>query len=354
MRGTALIGVENGSRCSVKAILEKVRGGRDATVVIVHDDGDLATCRYLLSEYEKNDLCGTVAMVASRVIRLPSDELDPGAIAAWQALLDTGRFSISCHSRTHAFWGLTDEDEEGTLMSNRGEEIPYRCEAGRITREVRDAGELLRAAFPSERVRAFVKPGFGRHSSGVQISEKAYEIVRKYYVAMRNTGGGVDTLPVRDPYNVRSYMVREGEVAEDWIPYTEQAIAEHGMIVYLMHKIEETASGITVAKCEASRLFAHIGQRKREGRIWVTSFDEAALYSEELRAASLSLAGDGDAIKLSLTVGLDPKIYDTPLTARLSGAAGYLPEDGRQVTKTEDGILLDLLPGETVRLIRKG
>ena len=38
----------------MKAILEKVRGGRDATVVIVHDDGDLATCRFLLSEYEKS------------------------------------------------------------------------------------------------------------------------------------------------------------------------------------------------------------------------------------------------------------------------------------------------------------
>ena len=38
----------------MKASLEKVRGGLGATVVIVHDDGDLPTCRYLLSEYEKH------------------------------------------------------------------------------------------------------------------------------------------------------------------------------------------------------------------------------------------------------------------------------------------------------------
>ena len=79
----------------MKATLERVRGGLDATVVIVHDDGDLATCRYLLSEYEKNGLSGTIAMIAKRIINMPSDELNPEAIAAWQTLLDSGRFSIS-------------------------------------------------------------------------------------------------------------------------------------------------------------------------------------------------------------------------------------------------------------------
>ena len=60
----------------MKATLERVRGGLDATVVIVHDDGDLATCRFLLSEYEKNGLVGTIAMVADRVAKSLNDELD--------------------------------------------------------------------------------------------------------------------------------------------------------------------------------------------------------------------------------------------------------------------------------------
>ena len=335
----------------MKATLPKVRGGLDATVVIVHDDGDLATCRYLLSEYEKNGLSGTIAMIAKRIINMPSDELNPEAIAAWQTLLDSGRFSISCHSRTHVFWGLTDKDEEG-LMDDGGEGKPYRCEAGRITREVHDAGELLRAAFPSQRVRTFVKPGFGKHKNGIQISDTAYEIIKRNYVAMRNTGGGVESIPPRDPYNIRSYMVREGEHAEEWIAYTEQAIAEHGMIVYLFHKIEDSASGITVARSEASRLFAHIGKRLAEGKIYVTSFEEAALYGEELRTAKLTLTEDIGTATLALETGLDPDVYDVPLTVRLDGVDGELcTEDGRTVIKRNGALFLELRPGEKIRLI---
>ena len=335
----------------MKATLEKVRGGLDATVVIVHDDGDLATCRFLLSEYEKNGLSGTIAMVADRITKSPSDELNTDAVAEWQTLLDSGRFSISCHSLTHTFWGLTDEEENG-LIEDGGEGIPYHYEAGRITREVRDAGELLRTAFPSQRVRAFVKPGFGRHKNGVQISEKAYEIIRHYYVAMRNTGGGVESIPPRDPYNIRSYMVRGGESAEDWIPYTETAIAEHGMIVYLFHNIKDNASTLTVARSEASRLFAHVGKRLGEGKIYVTSLEEAVLYGEELRAARITLTEDIDAITLSLDTGLDPTIYDLPLTVRIDGAHGELrAEDGRTVTKRNGAHLIDIRSGEMIRLL---
>ncbi len=335
----------------MKATLERVRGGLDATVVIVHDDGDLATCRYLLSEYERHGLSGTVAMIAKRIIKLPSDELNTEAIAEWQSLLERGRFSISCHSRTHVFWGLTNEDEEG-LMDDGGEGKPYRCEAGRITREVKDAGELLRAAFPSQRVRTFVKPGFGKHKNGVQISDVAYGIIRRNYVAMRNTGGGVESIPPRDPYNIRSYMVREGECAEEWIEYTEKAIAEHGMIVYLFHNIADSAKGLTVAKSEASRLFSHIGKRVEEGKIYVTSFEEAALYGEELRAAKLTLTEQKDAVTVALEADLDSDVYDVPLTVRIDGVGGEpRAEDGRTVIKRNEAYFVELRLGEKIRLI---
>ncbi len=340
----------------MKATIERVRGGRRAIVVPVHDDGDYATCRYLAEEYEKNDLVGTVAMVANRVIRSPGDELNTEAIAAWQALLDTGRFSISCHSRTHAFWGLTDEAESGIRLDNAGNEVPYSFDAGQITREVRDAGELLRRAFPTERVRAFVKPGFGRHKNGIQISEKAYEIVRAYYITMRNTGGGVETIPARDPYSIRSYMVREGEDAEVWKPYVDEAIEKNGMIVYLFHRIDEEASGLTVAKRDMSRLFAYVGEKKREGLVWVATFEEASLYTEELRAAKVDACETSDGIKVSLRVSLDPSIYDYPLTVRLELPPHYrdrlVTDDGRELTAEDGALLIDMAPNTDI-LIKK-
>ena len=335
----------------MKASLEKVRGGRDATVVIVHDDGDLATCRFLLSEYEKYGLSGTIAMVANRVLGADGKTLNTDAVEAWQDLLDSGRFSISCHSMTHTFWGLSDEDEDG-LIDDGGEGKPYHCKAGRITYEVRDAGELLRRAFPGQRVRTFVKPGFGKHKNGIQISERAYEIIKRYYLAMRNTGGGVESIPPRDTYNIRSYMVRGEERAEDWIPYTEKAIDERGMIVYLFHKIEDSPTHLTVLKSEASRLFEHIGKRLGEGKIHVASFEEAVLYAEELRAARLRLAEEADTVTLSLETELDREAYDLPLTVRIDGVEGEpRAEDGRTMTKRDGAYFLELYPNETIRLI---
>ena len=78
----------------MKATLEKVRGGLDATVVIVHDDGDLPTCRFLLSEYEKNGLSGTIAMVADRITKSSSDELNTEAVAEWQGLLEAAETDL--------------------------------------------------------------------------------------------------------------------------------------------------------------------------------------------------------------------------------------------------------------------
>ena len=169
---------------------------------------------------------------------------------------------------------------------------------------------------------------------------------------MRTTGGGVESIPARDPYNIRSYMVRGGESAEDWIRYTEDAIAEQGMIVYLYHTIEERESKLTVLKSEASRLFEHIGKRLGEGKIHVASFEEAALYGEELRASSLALTEEAGAATLSLVTRLDPTIYNIPLTVRIDGVYGELrAEDGRAVHERDGAYFLKLYPNERVRLI---
>lgn len=89
------------------------------------------------------------------------------------------------------------------------------------------------------------------------------------------------------------------------------------MIVYLFHKIEDNEKGITVAKSKASRLFAHI----------VTA-------------------------TLALETGLDPDVYDLPLTVRIDGALGKLcAEDGRTVTRQNGARFIELHPGEKLRLI---
>ena len=50
--------------------------------------------------------------------------------------------------------------------------------------------------------------------------------------------------------------------------------------------------------------------------------------------------------------GLDPAVYDFRLTVRIDGADGELrAEDGRTVTKRNGVHLIDIRPGERVRLL---
>lgn len=344
---------------NINVKIEPVKDGKAAIVVFVHDDGDRDTCEYLLGEFEKNDLCGTIAMVSKRFMNVETGELDAEAVAYWQALLDTGRFHLSSHSRTHSFWGLTDEKECGLRIDNRGVELPYSFEAGRITWEVGGSRDDMRRAFPSQRMLTFVKPGFGRHASGVQVSEKAYEIIRKYYIGMRNTGGGVSPIPTPDVYNIRSYMVRAGETEQNWTPLIDKAISERGLIVFLFHGIVEEGAGISVSKRNASPFLAYLGEKKRAGEVWCTTLEEATLYTEEYRCAKASAARNGDSISISLSAPLDASIYDCPLTLRVSLPDGWtrVSLDGKplEVQADENGrfIFLSVAPNAPEITVKK-
>lgn len=61
---------------------------------------------------------------------------------------------------------------------------------------------------------------------------------------------------------------------------------------------------------------------------------------------------DVGAITLTLDTGLDPDVYDLPLTVRIDGTHGELiAEDGRTVTRRNDAHIVEIYPGEKLRLI---
>ena len=194
----------------------------------------------------------------------------------------------------------------------------------------------------------------------MQVSEKAYEIIRSAYIGMRNTGGGVSPIPTPDVYNIRSYMVRAGESDANWTPYVDRAINEGGMIVFLFHGIFEEGSGISVARRDVSPFLAYVGQKKREGKIWCTSLEEATLYTEELRASSVKASVKDDVISLSLLSPLDSNIYNTPLTISVTLPGGWekvSTESGEIPTicqkEGESFVYLSLSPASPTATLKK-
>lgn len=351
----------------MNAVIEKVKGGRDAIVVISHDDGDRSTANYLVSEFERLDLRGTLSLIASRVYDPATGERKEGDIEFWQGILDTGRFNISSHTMTHKFWGMTDEDERGTYNDFSGNTIEYDYEAGRITNETKGARDILREIFPSQRILTFVKAGFGTHSSGVAVSDKAMEIIAQYYIGTRWDGGGLETIPSTDPYKFKSFMVRAGEDETKWIPLVDQAIEKKGAIVFLFHNIVAgTASGISVEQEDTTKLFEYVAEKVGEGKVWCAYFEDAVLYTEEVRHAKVSSSIFKNEITVSVTDDLDNEIYNLPLTVKCQVPDEWekvevtLPDGTVEKLETFPGMVagtyvhIDVVPDSGEAVIRKG
>ena len=309
----------------LSAEVMKSKNGADATIVFVHDDGSKTTSEYLGREFEKNNLNGTVAIIGKNVTT-QSDASD------WQEIFDDahGRLNFASHSYYHEYMGQTDEEHTNTFS---GVEKVY--PAGYMTQTIANERPRLNGLFPNERILAFVKPGVTKPDGiTTQLSTGARAMIRDHYIAMRDTGGGVDTIPPENDYQVKSLMAKVGECElADWQEGLTSAIKKKGLLVYLFHGIENSASNITSARSDVSVLLAALGEKVAEGKIWSAKFDEAMQYGKEFGAnaqAEAQVYYDDAYIRVSVTDEISKidtdevgqfkgrEMYDYPLTVKVS------------------------------------
>ena len=91
--------------------------------------------------------------------------------------------------------------------------------------------------------------------------------------------------------------------------------------------------------------------REQQTRVWVATYQDGAKYARERHSSSVVSKRSGDAIEVTVTQTLDPKLYDLPLTAKTT-----LPADW-QVVRFRQGNETRWLPihregGETFVLYR--
>lgn len=346
------------------AKIEKVYGGRDAIVVIVHDDGTHATVDYMVNQFKSHKLVGTLGLITKNLVTGKSSSgrwmLKTSEVNYWKSILNTGVFDVASHSHTHTFWGISDEAESGWYLDSSGNLHQYSYEAGRITEEVAGSKEILISAF-GQKVMAFIKPGFGRVSDEngtggmTQISDKAFEIIAENYIGMRNTGGGVETIPATNVYSINSHTVKAEDTAKTWQGQVNSAISSNGMIVFLFHQITNNASGLTANQSETDVFFEWLGDKNADGTVWNTYLTDAILYTEEYKNSNLSVIDNGETITVNLTHDMDNEVYNHELTVRIpiptdSQTVSVKPEGGRAVDYEVESdasgryILLDIVP----------
>ncbi len=334
-----IIPVEDKLLKSEKAYLMRIKDGATGIVTIVHDDGTLDTGKFLVNEFERLDLRGTVAMQVKAVVTTDGVK-NKARIQEWQSYFDTGRLNLACHSWTHQFWGITDKAESGVYINNSGKETPFDFKDGNITFETKGAKEMLIECFPNEKVKVFVKPGFGKYidenGKSSTISDTARAIIKENFIGMRMGGTSTQSWPVSDPFNITSYQVSLKHSLEDWTAQVDAAAKYGRWIVFMFHDIipdasvTSTTSTLKVKQSTATGLFEHIANKVENDGLWCAYLDEAIMYSAEYRASEGKVETYSNRIEITLTSKLDTAIYDYPLTVRVS-----VPADWGSVTLTQ-------------------
>ena len=301
--------------------------GAEGIVVIMHDDGTLDTMSIIDNVFEEYGLRGNVALLGNKIYTVSEDGTgvyNTSNIAKWQAYLDTGRWQISSHSMTHAFWGLTDKaevvyDVDGTTV------LATITEDGMITYEVVTSQEILRTAFPSQRVLTFAYPGFwAQRSLGTdRFSAVARALVANTYIAGRDAYGNanIDLSDTSVDWKFSpSYQFDSTNVSDILAAINNTQNGD--MAVLFTHKVvsddTETLGSNEMYESDLRTIAARVAELQSNGKVWCAFYEDAVLYTREAQAANLSFTESENEITVNLTIpGLDNSIYNYPLTVRV-------------------------------------
>ena len=118
------------------------------------------------------------------------------------------------------------------------------------------------------------------------------------------------------------------EAMTGWV---ETSLAHGIWLVLVIHGIE----GVGYEPLPAERVRAYFDYIKaRESRLWVATFQDGGKYIRERMRSTVTTRRVGQAIEVSVTHSLDPRLYDLPLTARTTVPAEWTTVRFRQGKET--------------------
>ena len=129
----------------------------------------------------------------------------------------------------------------------------------------------------------------------------------------------------RDPATMKKEYVQwqRGPISktsvEEMTGWVDKSLATGTWLVLVIHGVE----GIGYQPIPAAHLRAYFDYMKaNEHRLWVATFRDAGKYTRERMASKVTTKQSGEAIEVTVTHSLDPKLYNLPLTARTTVPAG--------------------------------
>ena len=289
--------------------LMSLKGGANSVVVLIHDDGYVASMEFADRMFTKYGLVGDVAMMVDNVMNGANYR---DAYIPFKHYLSNGNWGLINHSYTHGYWGEIVKDTAGNVI----DVIPSQ---DKIYREVVTSAEKLRELFPGHRVLTFAYPGISSLSNPLGFDKVYNEIravVEQYCIAGRGYSGGEQSTTGISWDMTNCGTLADGNAATVIKNFENFAYGDSKLAVYLSHGIADGQNhNITAENFEA--VCAELKTYVDAGTIWNAHYEDAALYIREAETATLSISGDVNEIKVTLTDTLDNSIYNYPLTVRL-------------------------------------
>ncbi len=215
---------------------------------------------------------------------------------------------IACHTMTHTDLAtLTDEQMD----------FQFSACAEKIKKEI--GARMLTLAYP-------------------YCSRPESSIPLKYFVAARTCSGKIDKPTPDDYMGISSFGVGSESSyynAAPIINLLEDAVDSTGWVTLLIHEIDNGPGYSPFSSDDLERVLDHLFEN--QDRFWVAPFADVARYTKERDVAQVTASISGDEIHIVLTAeGLDPAIYNVPITLEVE-----LPDGWNTVDAQQDNLALD-------------
>ncbi len=293
--------------------IASVKDNKAAIYTLTTDDGYKYTNEYLDGKFEELGLVGTMGLITD--VLGTDGKL---SVADAQALVETGRWGVANHTKAH---------KQGKFQANTLTEAE-------LEEEINGARNILLGYFPNEKIVGMYTPGGGW-------SDEIVNKVKENHIVLRRAGGGNNALPIttESMLKLNARAIFSDTALASMNSWIDTAISNRQWVCEMWHGIGDDASswgGNTTEEIADAHL-QYVKQKKDEGKLWVTTLDEAGIYSYQIANTKISKISENDSeIKISVTDELDDAIFDSELTINVT-----LPEGWTSATVTISGEAVD-------------
>lgn len=126
-----------------------------------------------------------------------------------------------------------------------------------------------------------------------------------------------------DYFQLQTFMVRDINTPQLLGRLADQAIQQGGMITFMYHSIyNDSVNDHWFGALDESMLFAQVKEiKKRDGDVWISTFEDAIQYHEEKANTLISVDREESFWKIHLSCSLDSTLFDEEISVEISNVS---------------------------------